>query len=137
MAAQKGKDLLLKIDGDGTGAFVTVAGLRSRTLAFNAETVDITHAESAGRWRELLGGAGARNARITGAGIFKDTASDESVRAAFFAGAIRAWQVVIPDFGIVAGPFQITSLDISGKHDGEVAFELALESAGELTFTAI
>ena len=29
MAAQKGKDLLLKLD-DGSGAFVTVAGLRSR-----------------------------------------------------------------------------------------------------------
>ncbi len=52
MAAKKGKDLLLKID-DGSG-FVTVAGLRSRKIAFNAETVDVTHAESAGRWRELL-----------------------------------------------------------------------------------
>jgi TP901-1 family phage major tail protein len=30
---------------------VTVAGLRARRLSFNAETVDITHAESAGRWR--------------------------------------------------------------------------------------
>jgi len=43
MAAQKGKDLLLKVDSDGLGSFTTVAGLRSRTLAFNAETVDITH----------------------------------------------------------------------------------------------
>ena len=68
MAAQKGKDLLLKVDGTGTGTFTTIAGLRSRTLAFNAETVDITHAESSGQWRELLSGAGARSARITGAG---------------------------------------------------------------------
>jgi predicted secreted protein len=29
MVAQKGKDLLLKIDSDGLGTFVTVAGLRS------------------------------------------------------------------------------------------------------------
>lgn len=136
MAAQKGKDLLLKVDSDGAGTFATVAGLRSRTLAFNAETVDITHTESAGRWRELLGGAGARSARVTGAGIFKDAPSDETVRACFFNGTIRSWQVVIPDFGTVAGPFQITSLEVMGKHDGEVAFELALESAGELTFQA-
>ena len=54
MAAQKGKDLLLKINSDGAGAFTTVAGLRSRTLAFNAETVDVTHQELAGLWRELL-----------------------------------------------------------------------------------
>ena len=57
MAAQRGKDLLLKLDADGAGTFETVAGLRSHTLAFNAESVDITHVESAGRWRELLAGA--------------------------------------------------------------------------------
>lgn len=137
MAAQKGKDLLVKIDSTGTGSFVTVAGLRSRTLAFNAETVDITHQESAGQWRELLEGAGVRSARITGAGVFKDATSDETVRSVFFAGTIRNWQVVIPDFGTVAGPFQITSLEMNGRHDGEVAFELGLESAGQLTFTAL
>jgi TP901-1 family phage major tail protein len=136
MAAQKGKDLLLKVDTDGTGSFSTVAGLRSRSIAFNTETVDITHAESAGQWRELLAGAGAKNARITGAGIFKDAASDAIVREYAFNGTIRAWQVVVPDFGIIEGPFQISSFELSGRHDGEVAFELALESAGELTFAA-
>ena len=72
MGAQKGKDLLVKID-DGAG-FVTVAGLRSRRIAFNAELVDITHAESADRWRELLAGAGVRRASISGRGLFKDGA---------------------------------------------------------------
>ena len=67
MAAQKGKDLLLKVDSDGAGTFTTVAGLRSRAIAFNAEQVDVTHQESAGQWRELLAGAGAKSARITGA----------------------------------------------------------------------
>ena len=56
MVAQKGKDLLLKLESDGLGAFVTVAGLRSKRIAFNSETVDITDADSAGRWRELLAG---------------------------------------------------------------------------------
>ncbi len=136
MAAQKGKDLLLKVDSDGLGGFTTVAGLRTRTLAFNAESVDVTHAESAGQWRELLEGAGVKSARLTGAGIFKDEASDETVRAYFFNGTIRAWQVVIPDFGTVTGPFQILSFELTGRHDGEVAFELSLESAGALTFAA-
>ncbi|MGE0022769.1 MAG: phage major tail protein, TP901-1 family [Hyphomicrobium sp.] len=136
MAAQKGKDLLLKVDSNGAGSFTTVAGLRSRAIAFNAETVDITHQESAGQWRELLAGAGAKSARLSGSGIFKDAASDELVRGYVFAGTIREWQVVVPDFGTVEGPFQITSFEITGRHDGEVAFELALESAGELTFAA-
>ena len=137
MAAQKGKDLLLKLDSDGSGAFVTVAGLRTRSLAINAETVDVTHSESAGRWRELLEGAGAKSARLTGSGIFKDAASDALVRQYVFDGTIRAWQIVVPDFGTIAGLFQITSLEFSGRHDGEVAFDLSLESAGPLAFTAL
>jgi TP901-1 family phage major tail protein len=136
MTAQRGKDLLLKIDATGSGGFTTVAGLRTRSLAFNAATVDVTHAESAGEWRELLAGAGIKTARLSGSGIFKDAASDETVRAAFFAGTIRDWQVVIPDFGVVEGAFQITALEYSGSHDNELTFELAMESAGALTFTA-
>jgi TP901-1 family phage major tail protein len=134
MPAQKGKDLLLKMH-DGA-AFATVAGLRSKTLAFNAQTVDVTHAESAGRWRELLAGAGVKRASVSGAGIFKDAASDALVRQVFFDGEVKSCQVVIPDFGTVEGPFQISALEFAGAHDGEVSFEIALESAGELTFAA-
>ena len=136
MAAQKGKDLLLKVDADGEGAYTTIAGLRTRSIVFNAESVDVTHAESAGQWRELLAGAGVKSARLTGAGIFKDAASDEIVRGYVFNGTIRNWQVVIPDFGTVSGPFHIGSFELTGRHDGEVGFEIALESAGELTFLA-
>ena len=110
---------------------------RSRTLAFNAESVDITHAESAGHWRELLAGCGIRTARVAGAGIFKDANSDGIMRTAFFDGLIHAWQIIIPDFGTIDGPFQISALEFTGRHDGEVSFELSLESAGELTFTAL
>jgi TP901-1 family phage major tail protein len=135
MAAQRGKDLLLKVDTTGTGSFATVAGLRTRSLIFNAATVDITHTESADEWRELLGGAGVKTARLAGSGIFKDAAADETVRADFFAGIVRDWQVVIPDFGAVEGAFQITALEYSGGHDNELTFEIALESAGALSFT--
>lgn len=135
MAAQKGKDLLLKIH-DGT-AFVTVAGLRSRQIAFNAEAVDVTHAESAGRWRELLAGAGVKRASVAGSGVFKDGASDTLIRQSFFDGTLRNAQIVVPDFGTLAGPFQITSLEFAGEHDREVTFDIALESAGEITFAAL
>ncbi len=135
MGAQKGKDLLLKVE-DGVG-FVTVAGLRARRLAFNAQTVDVTDSESAGRWRELLEGAGVRRAGLTGSGLFKDAASDALIRAAFFAGSILTYQVVIPDFGTVTAPFQVTALDYAGNHDGEVTFEIALESAGAVSFATL
>jgi TP901-1 family phage major tail protein len=135
MAAQKGKDLLLKIF-DGS-SYTTVAGLRANRLSFNAETVDITHAESAGRWRELLDGAGIKRAAVAGRGLFKDASSDALMRQTFFDGAVKNFQIVIPDFGTVAGAFQITALEFAGEHNGEVTFDLALESAGALTFTAM
>jgi TP901-1 family phage major tail protein len=136
MTAQKGKDLLVKIS-DGAGGFTTVAGLRTRRLAFNAETVDITNAESSNRWRELLDGAGVKRASVSGRGLFKDAATDAAMRQTFFDGTILSYQIVIPDFGTVQGAFQLTNLEFAGEHNGEVTYDVALESAGELTFTAI
>lgn len=136
MGAQAGKDLLLKVDSTGSGPFATVAGLRARRLAFDAMAVDTTDSDSAGRWRELLAGAGVKRASIAGSGLFKDAESDALVRSLFFAGTIRAWRVIVPDFGTVEGPFQITGLAYAGDHDGEVTFELSLESAGALSFSA-
>ena len=136
MAAQSGKDMLVKLDETGSGSFLTVAGLRTRSLAFNAASIDITDAESAGRWRELLAGGGIKRASVSGSGIFKDQASDAKVCELFFGGTIRNWQLILPDFGVVEGPFQITALEFSGDHAGEVTFDIALESAGEMEFTA-
>jgi TP901-1 family phage major tail protein len=134
MAAQKGRDLLLKIDSTGTGTYITVAGLRANTLTFNAETVDSSSQDSAGAWKELLAGAGLKSATIKGQGIFKNAASDSTIRGYFFNGTIVNWQIVIPAFGTVTGPFQISALDFGGRHDGEVTFDVNLNSAGQLTF---
>lgn len=137
MSAQNGKDLLLKLDLTGAGAFATVAGLRSTRISFNAETVDVTSLESQGGWRELLGGAGVRSASVSGAGVFVDAGTDERARQMFFDGAMGTFQVIIPDFGIVEGPFQITAIEYSGAYNGEATYDLTLASAGALTFTAI
>ena len=136
MAAQSGKDLLIKLDMTGGGMFETVAGLRATRISFNAESVDVTSLESQGGWRELLGGAGVRSASISGSGVFKDAATDERARQIFFDGDIPAFQVIIPDFGIVEGPFQLTNIEYAGSHNGEATYELAMSSAGALTFTA-
>ena len=71
---------------------------------------------------------------MSGSGIFKDSQSDALIRAKFFAGEIASWQMAIPDFGIISGDFQITSLEYAGAHDGEVTFEIALDSAGPVSF---
>lgn len=137
MASQRGRDILLKIQDEDGLTFSTIAGLRTKRLSLNAQSVDITDSESTGRWRELLSGSGLRRASVSATGIFKDTASDERMRAAFFASQTPNCQLVIPDFGVLEGLFQITALEYAGNHDAEVTFDVALESAGELTFGAV
>ncbi|WP_417485508.1 phage major tail protein, TP901-1 family [Maricaulis salignorans] len=136
MSAQNGKDLLIKVDMTGTGSFTTIAGLRATRMSFNAESVDVTSLDSTGGWRELLGGAGVRSANLSGSGVFRDADTDERARQLFFDGETPAFQVVIPDFGTVEGPFQVTALEYAGSHNGEATYELSLASAGALTFTA-
>lgn len=136
MAVQRGRDMLLKI-ADGGGAFVSVAGLRARTISLNARTVDVTDGDSAGRWRELLAGAGVKSAAVSGQGIFKDAAADALIREAFFEQAARRWQLVVPDFGVLEGAFLVSALEYAGEHEGEASFALSLASAGEVEFSAV
>lgn len=136
MVAQNGKDLLIKLDLGGAN-FTTIAGLRATRISFNAETVDVTSLESQGGWRELLGGAGVRSASVSGSGVFADANTDDRARQIFFAGTVEVFQVIIPDFGIVEGPFQITAIEYAGSYNGEATYEISLASAGVLTFTAI
>ena len=137
MGAQNGKDLLVKVDMNGTGLFQTIAGLRATRISFNAESVDVTTLESQGGWRELLSGAGVKSAAISGSGVFKDEGTDERARQLFFDSETPGFQVIIPDFGIVEGPFQVTGIEYAGSHNGEATYEMSLASAGALTFTAL
>lgn len=134
MAVQAGKDLLVKVDMSTDGNFETIAGLRATRISFNAEAVDVTALDSEGGWRELLAGAGVRSAAISGSGVFRDAATDERARQLLFDGLTPNFQVVIPEFGIVEGPFQVTSLEYSGQLNGEATYELSLASAGQLEF---
>lgn len=137
MAVQSGKDLLIKVDMIGDGSFETVAGLRATRISFNAETVDVTSLESTDGWRELLAGAGVKSASISGSGVFRDANTDERARQIFFDAQMPEFQVIVPDFGVVEGPFQITAIEYAGSHNGEATYEMSLASAGALTFTAL
>ena len=137
MVAQNGKDLLIKLDMDNAGNFETIAGLRATRISFNAESVDATCLNSTGGWRELLGGAGVKSAALSGSGIFKDQTTDERARQIFFDSEVPDFQIIVPDFGTIEGPFMITSIEYAGTYNGEANYEMSMASAGVLTFTAL
>ena len=136
MSAKAGRDILLKIKND-SGGYITAAGLRAKTLRFNARTIDVTDSESVQAWRELLPGAGVKSAEITGAGVFRDKPSDAKARDTFFAQTALGCQFILPEFGIIEGPFLISSLSYAGTYQGEASFEMSLLSAGQLSFSAL
>lgn len=131
MKARLGRDLLLRVDS-GTG-FETVAGLRTKTVRMNSQTVDVTDSGSGG-WTELLPEAGVRTVVISGSGVFRDAASDALVRAAFFAQTTLDAQMVMPGFGTLSAPVLVTALAYGGTHRGEATFDLTLSAAGEVGF---
>ena len=53
MAAQKGIELLLKVEATpGGGTYNTVGGMRASTITINNEMVDVTSKDSAGLDRD-------------------------------------------------------------------------------------
>lgn len=136
MSAQAGRDMLVKIKTE-TGAFTTLGGLRTKSLRLNARSIDVTDSESLDAWRELLPGAGTKSVEITGAGVFRDKASDALARQAFFDQSLTDFQFIIPDFGVIEGPFIIERLSYAGSYQGEASYELSLQSAGATTFSAL
>ena len=145
MAAQKGLDVLMKIDISGTKT--TIGGLRSTSITLNDESVDITNKDSLGS-RTLLAGAGVNSLSVSGSGVFTDSAAEVAVRTAFQAqqntsngssgqtAAFESFQFIIPNLGTYTGNFQITSLEYSGEYNGEATYSMSFESAGYITFAA-
>ena len=137
MVGQAGRDVLVRIgDGEAPEGFVSVAGIRARAIRLGARLVDGTHADSGDAWRVLMAGAGVKSVEVSGAGAFKDAASDVLMRAAFFGGETPNMELVVPGFGMMRGAFAISELVYGGSQDDEATFSVRLVSAGVVSFEA-
>lgn len=137
MVAQSGTLFLLKLRNDaGTPAFVPVAGLRSRSLAFNAQVIDITNSDSVGQFREILAGYGIKSLSVSGAGVAVTKASFEVIRDAAFDQSLRDAEITVPDFGVFTFKVKVSAFELTGAHDGALEFSATLESSGDVTFVA-
>lgn len=138
MTAQCGQAIVMSFKDDaGSPVYVPVAGLRTRSISFNAESVDVTNADSTGAWRELLSACGVKSCSMKGDGVFTDDTGFEAVRDAFFEGTTRDAKILIPGLGTFEGKFKVTSLEFSGDYNKEVTASLSLDSAGVIAFTLV
>lgn len=129
-AAKKGLSILLQ-----KGA-TTVGGFKVRSISISSDLVDVTTADDTSRWRQALAGAAVKNLSFSGSGVVKDTAAQQAMVTDVIAQTLDTYTVTIPGLGTFAGLYQITQFQASGDHTAEVAFDITLESAGDITFTA-
>jgi len=146
MAAQKGLDMLIKMDISGTQT--TIGGLRSSSISLSDESLDVTNKDSLGT-RTLLAGGGVNSVAISGSGVFTDSASEVALRTSYQAqqnttngssaqtAAFETFQFLVPNLGTYTGAFNITSLEYAGEYNGEVTYSMSFESAGYITFAAV
>jgi len=135
MAAQKGRLLLIGLgDGASVESFTNVAGLRSKTLTINNESVDITTSDDA-PWRALLGDTGLRTVSLSGSGVFQDDAAINSIEDLALAGTLNNFEITFENGDTISGAFQVTSFEYGGEHTGEQTFSMSLESSGTIAMT--
>jgi TP901-1 family phage major tail protein len=138
MSIKKGLECVIKIDTSATATpnFVTVGGIQSKGIDSQKTGTDVTNYDSPGRWREILPGTGPREVNISGSGVLKDGPGMDKLIEVHEAGTLANMQIIWPGRGTYVGPFSVPKLSIKPKHDGEIPFDVDLESAGALTFTA-
>lgn len=130
-----GRNLLLYLgNGGDPETFAVLCAAQSNGMTINNETVDTTDKCGTG-WRELAEG-GIKSMTLSVSGILRRDVSSQELAEKAFAGSIDNYQFKDNDSGdIIEGPFQITSYERTGEHNGRVTFTATLESAGEVEFT--
>ncbi len=129
MSASPGKNLLLRVNTTGS-TFVTAGGLRTKQVKRSVAKVDITSADSAGHWQELLPGAAIQSMTFTASDfVWLNDAAYGAFKAAFEAGTMLVCQIVYPGAGFYQGNFVITQLDDQAPFDKEISSALTIESS--------
>lgn len=118
-------------------ASTTLVGVRTRGVNMSNEMVDVTTDDDSG-WRTLLATPGLKSVEVTVGGI----SSDEVLMAEFYNASTtgETLQIDLPSSlavpGNMSGTFHLSSLEITGEHDGAVEFSATFMSSGTVTYTA-
>jgi predicted secreted protein len=136
MPSQNGRDLLLKIgNGASPEIFTTIGAARTVEMSIDNQPTDITSMNSNGV-AVLQADAGVQSMEIMLQGLFKDSAAEETLRAAAFNRTANDYQLLFPNGALYAASFVIGDYRRSGSYDGLESFTVTLLRTGSGTFTA-
>lgn len=117
-----------------SGSYVTVAGVRTRSFKADNTNVDVTTADSAGRWQELLGGAGVQSLEIDIAGIYQQDSTAKTLFQAATTSTLQTVRLISPGIQIDMTAL-IDSYEEAGPYNEATTFTAKLLSSGQPTFT--
>lgn len=130
MAAKAGRDWALYIWNGAS--YIPVAGLRTRSFKAGGTEVDVTTADSAGRWQEFLGAAGVQSLEIDAAGIYQQDAGAKLLLTAVTNSTITTMRLVSPGIQIDAS-FLLSEYSSEGPYNEATTFSVKMRSSGQPT----
>ena len=107
-----------------------LCGLQSTSLTVNQEGIDTTD-NCSNQWRNMLEGAGVRSLSIAGNGISRNFGS---ILAAHVQNQQLYTLITNASGQVYAGFCHISSIALSGAHNGADLFDIALESASRVQY---
>lgn len=117
--------------------FKSTGGLRSKSISFSAEGIDITNEES-DEWKVMLDKAGMRSLEISGSGVYNNYPVFQTLVDKFLANELTCLMFVEVKTGkLYEGCFKLTSLEISGDYDAESNYSISAQSSGSVTIATI
>lgn len=117
--------------------FLSTGGLRSKSLSFSAEGIDISNEES-DEWRVMLDKAGFRSLEISGSGVYNNYTVFQGLVTKFLANELVCLAFIEVKTGrIYEGCFKLTSLEIAGDYDAESSYSISATSSGPVNVAVI
>ncbi len=117
--------------------FTSTGGLRSKSMSFSAEGIDITN-EDSDQWKVMLDKAGIRSMEISGSGVYNNHDVFQSLVTKFLANELTCLMFIEVKTGrIYEGCFKLTSLEVSGDHDAESNYSISAASSGKINTAVI
>ncbi len=138
MAEQKGREMLLEI---WTGsAYVAIAGITAKRLAFNNNLIDITtpNASTPGDRLDAKFMEGIHSMEVSGDIVFEDDAAFGALETvALAATPSEQFRLTIPSLATYTATMFVESLEYNGEMEGAVTATVSLKTSGVVTRAAI
>ena len=131
MAKSVGRNLVVKKGG------TKLAAIRTKTVAWNGEAIDVTTDDDLG-FRTLLGNAiGQEQIDLSGDGVMLDSILRDIALDPAIGKQLTDITIEFPDGEIISGNFNLVSFEETGPYNEAMTFTYSLQSSGAWVYTPV